>query len=201
MSPEGKAYGRGQVIEIINSVINKMDETTHDKRDIYLHIAELATTIDSLKREIAESRPDHVGSSHVPDAKDELDEIVKATAVATNNIMGVCEEIEKVASAVESEKSSQITDLVTQIYEACTFQDITGQRIQKVVSTLREIEVKVDRIMDTLSATVGPLNISDDYQERQADVNDEKSLLNGPQMADKAISQEEIDRLLAEFDN
>lgn len=198
---DGKAYGRGQVIEIINSVINKMDETTHDKRDIYLHIAELATTIDSLKREIADSRPDHVGSAHVPDARDELDAIVKATATATNTIMGVCEDIEKVASTVEAPKNNEITDLVTQIYEACTFQDITGQRIQKVVSTLREIEDKVDRIMETLSATVGPLNMQGEYQEKKADVNDEESLLNGPQMADKAISQEEIDRLLAEFDN
>lgn len=201
MAPDGKAYGRGQVIDIINSVINKMDETTHDKRDIYLHIAELATTIDSLKKEIADSRPDHVGSAHVPDARDELDAIVKATATATNTIMGVCEEIEAVASTVDAPKNTEITDLVTQIYEACTFQDITGQRIQKVVSTLREIEDKVDRIMETLSVTVGPLNMQGAYQEKQADVNDDASLLNGPQMADKAISQEEIDRLLAEFDN
>jgi len=201
MSDTGnKAYGRGQVIEIINSVITKMDETNHDKRDIYLHIAELAETIDSLRKEIALSTPHHVKDAHVPEAKDELDAVIAATAAATNTIMGTCEEMEMLATNMDPAGRERLVMLVTQIYEACTFQDVTGQRIRKVVTTLRNIEEKVDRIMAALDEKVGPVK-QHEYQEREASVDDEASLLNGPQIADKAITQEDIDKLLAEFDN
>ena len=195
-----KAYGRGQVIEIINSVINKMDEATHDKRDIYLHIAELAETIDSLRKEIALSSPHHVKDAHVPEATDELDAVIAATAEATNTIMSTCEEMEMLASNMDPAGRERLTTLVTQIYEACTFQDVTGQRIRKVVSTLRSIEEKVETIMSALDEKVGPVKESE-YTGKVVSVDDENSLLNGPQMADKAITQEDIDKLLAEFDN
>lgn len=198
--PDNKAYGRGQVLEIINSVISKMDESTNENREVYLHIAELAETIAKLKKEIADSRPDHVKSAHLPNAKEELDAIVEATAVATNSIMTTCEDMGTLASTLDADKQDRLNALVTQIFEACTFQDITGQRIRKVFSALVEIESKIDTIMTTLDNTVGPLKMKGEYEEVQADVNDEKSLLHGPQMADKAISQEEIDKLLASFD-
>lgn len=200
MNTPDKAYKRGQVLEIIQSVINKMDGGGDDKRDIYLHIAELAETINTLKKEISESRPHNVKSEHVPGARDELDAVVAATADATNAIMGACEGMEELAATLEDDKKDKLTGLVTDIYEACTFQDITGQRIGKVIVALREIEEKVERIMQTLSDTVGPLKLPSDAEEKTVSVDDEESLLNGPQMADKAITQEEIDRLLAEFD-
>lgn len=202
MSEGSKAYGRGQVIDIINSVITKMDTGGGpDKREIYLHIAELAELIDSLKKDIAAHRPDHVKNSHIPDANDELDAVIEATAVATNSIMGICENIEAFSETLEPEKASELTGHVTQIYEACTFQDITGQRIKKVVSTLRQIEERIDNIIGTLDEKVGPMKMAGGRLPKEVSVDDEQSLLNGPQMADKAISQEEIDRLLAEFDN
>jgi chemotaxis protein CheZ len=201
MTDEGnKAYGRGQVIEIIHSVINKMDEPVDDRRAIYVHMAELAETIDSLRKDIARTSPHHVKNSHVPDATDELDAVIVATAEATNAIMGVCEGMEALAASLSDEQQGQLTALVTQIYEACTFQDVTGQRIRKVVTTLRSIEEKVDNIMATLDEKVGLMK-QEDTLERIVSVDDEQSLLNGPQMAGKAISQDDIDKLLAEFDN
>ncbi len=191
-------YGRGQVIDIINSVITKIDSNVA-QREIYAQIADLAQIIDDLKKQIASYDPQHVKNSHIPDATDELDEVVNATATATNTIMGLCEEIEQLANGLEGQKGDDITAKVTQIYEACTFQDITGQRIKNVVTTLRTIEQKVDNIMKTLSDKVG-LVTGDARLSKAISVDDEKSLLNGPQMADKAISQDDIDKLLAEFD-
>jgi chemotaxis protein CheZ len=191
-------YGRGQVIDIINSVITKIDSNVA-QREIYAQIADLAQIIDDLKKQIASYDPQHVKNSHIPDATDELDEVVNATATATNIIMGLCEEIEQLANALDGQKGDDITAKVTQIYEACTFQDITGQRIKNVVTTLRTIEQKVDNIMKTLSDKVG-LVTGDARLSKAISVDDEKSLLNGPQMADKAISQDDIDKLLAEFD-
>ena len=193
-------YGRGQVIEIINSVVNKIDAGTPDTREVFLHIAELAQIIDSLKKEISSQRPEHVKNSHIPDATDELDAVVTATAEATHIIMTACEEIQEQAVALDPAVAQPITDKVNQIFEACSFQDITGQRIRKVVSTLAIIEEKIDGLMNTLGDAVG-VKMSEDKAEKIISVDDEKSLLNGPQMAGKAISQDDIDKLLAEFDN
>lgn len=197
--PNTPQYGRGQVIEIINTVITKMDAAAVNK-EVFSHIAELAEIIHSLKQEISLQTPHHVKNSHIPDATDELDEVVRATAEATHKIMTICEDIEDLADTLDEDKKEGITQKVTQIYEACTFQDVTGQRIKNVVSTLRVIEEKIDRIMDTLGDKVG-LKPGEGKAEKTVSVDDEASLLNGPQMADKAISQDDIDKLLAEFDN
>lgn len=191
-------YGRGQVIEIINSVVNKMEGTNHS-REVFMHLAELAKIIDSLKKEISAHKPEHVKNSHIPDATDELDAVVTATEEATNKIMSACEAIQDAVQPADEAVQQKVGDRVMDIFEACSFQDITGQRIRKVVSTLAVIEEKIDLIMNTLGETVG-INLSDERAEKVVSVDDDKSLLNGPQMADKAISQADIDKLLAEFD-
>ena len=198
--PNTPQYARGQVIEIINSVISKVDADKSATREVFLHLSELAQIIDSLKKDISSVQPGHVKNSHIPDATDELGAVVTATAEATNKIMSICEEIENIAVTIEGQPGEEIRNKVTQVYEACGFQDITGQRIRNVVGTLQLIETKIDKIMETLNETVG-LKISDDKYEKVVSVDDEKSLLNGPQMPDKAVTQADIDKLLAEFDN
>jgi chemotaxis protein CheZ len=170
------------------------------QREVYLHIAELAKIIDDLKKQISSHGPQYVKNTHIPEATDELDAVVAATAEATNTIMAQCEKIDTVGAGLDEASREALTGCVTQIYEACSFQDITGQRIKKVISTLRVIEERVDSIVDTLGDKVG-LKISDAQLVKEVSVEDEKSLLNGPQMPDKAITQDDIDKLLAEFDN
>lgn len=199
--PNTPQYGRGQVIEIINSVLNKVDNNNQGiSRDVFVHLAELAQTIDNLKKDISSVQPGHVRNSHIPDATDELDEVVRATADATNKIMDLCEEIGTISGNMEGPQAEEISGKVAQIFEACSFQDITGQRIRNVVSTFKVIDDKVDKIMRMLGDTMG-LKLSSEKFEKDISVEDDKSLLNGPQMADKAISQEDIDKLLADFDN
>jgi len=191
-------YGRGQVIEIINSVVNKIDAGTVNQRELFLHLAEMAQIIDALKKDISSHRPEHVKNSHIPEATDELDEVVKATAEATNTIMGVCEDIQEISGALEVGPQQAINDKVMQIFEAFSFQDITGQRIKKVITTLAVIEGKIDNIMNALGDTVG-VKITDEKHEKIVSVEDDKSLMNGPQLAGQGISQADIDKLLAEF--
>lgn len=197
--PNSPIYGRGQVIEIINSVLDKVDTNQNMSRDVFVHLAELAQTIDNLKKDISSVQPGHVKNSHIPDATDELDEVVRATAEATNKIMDLCDDISTISSGLEAPVNEEISNKVAQIFEACSFQDITGQRIRNVVTTFKVIEDKVDQIMDMLGDTMG-LKLSAERLEKEVSVEDEKSLLNGPQMSDKAISQEDIDKLLADFD-
>jgi len=160
-------------------------------------VEQIGRTIAAAKREIAALRVEDIKIAFIPSATDELDAIVEATAKATHEILDSCETLEVALSGLEGEAGVSAQAAVTRIYEACSFQDITGQRITKVVRTLKSIEERIERILATFSErgpTVGEPAPS-------ASVDDPaSSLLNGPQLPGNGVDQAEIDRLLASFD-
>jgi len=104
---------------------------------LYREVEALADYIKNVRRDIAELRPDDISAHHIPMATDELDAVVNATADATGIILGGMEEIERLAAGLPPEIAAPLGDIVIRVYEACGFQDITGQRISKVVKALR----------------------------------------------------------------
>lgn len=155
-------------------------------------VEELGRTIANAKAEIVALRIDDITGDHIPFATDELDAIVQHTASATNAILEACETLDALSSNLRVDVASKLQDATTQIYEACSFQDITGQRISKVVNTLKAIEAKVAHILSTFGhqgslISPGPHTRSD-------------SLLNGPQLPEEAMEQTDIDKLLASFE-
>jgi len=149
-------------------------------------IEELARLIKNAKREIASIHPGEIQRKHLPTATDELDAIVAATAEATGAILDAAEKLS--ALPLEGDASAQVNDQVTRIYEACTFQDITGQRITKVVKTLHEIEAKVAGLVRVFGGgAAGKSAVREKKAKGEAD------LLNGPQL--QAASQSDIDAL------
>ncbi len=190
------SYGRDQVVKIINSVLSKVEHPVEDDRHTIFHeLKELKRIIEEARAEIGMGRAHDINEKHIPTATDELDAVVAATATATGTIMDSCEIIESEASAIGGEEGEILANEVTKIYEACTFQDITGQRIKKVVTTLRTIEEKVAKLIVVLGEQSGTGSVDED-DTRTGD----ERLLNGPQMPETAISQDEIDKLLSEFD-
>jgi chemotaxis protein CheZ len=120
---------------------------------------------------------------------DELEEIVTETARATNRIMDAAECVEKVAAGLEAGPAGALMDAVTSIYEASAFQDITGQRITKIVRALQSLEEK----LASLTSAFGPLEESQPAAKPEGDA----ALLNGPQLEKSAASQTDIDALFA----
>ena len=187
--------------------------------EVHAELEHLAAYIDAAKREIADIRPNDVKEEFLPSATDELDAIVDATADATNAIMDSCEIVEGVMGEVDAGISTKLMDATTRIYEACTFQDITGQRIGKVVGALKSIEERIDALMDTLGDDAGPTRKKTPSKKKSTkgraknpsntkvgnapkskqEITD-ADLLEGPQLGDKAKNQAEIDALLASFD-
>jgi chemotaxis protein CheZ len=145
-----------------------------------------------MRSELAQLRSIEISHNHIPTATDELDAVVSETAKATGTIMDACEKIEKISGELGAPAGPELASSVTSIYEACGFQDITGQRITKVVKTLKHIEAKVSEIISAFGHT-HPGIIAPAKEE-------EKNLLNGPQLKNTASSQEDIDKLLASFD-
>ena len=191
-------YGREQVVQIINSVVSKIEDVGGDATTtgIFKELKGLQQVIENARAELGAARPTDINSKHIPTATDELDAVVESTAEATGAIMDSCDVImEKAASAGDDEQA--INDAVTKIYEACSFQDITGQRITKVVTTLKTIEEKVDKLVEVLSEK---LPLEEQEEEDDDGKTLEEKLLNGPQLPDKAITQDDIDKLLEDFD-
>jgi chemotaxis protein CheZ len=172
---------------------------------IYHELAALANFIDSAKAEIVAVRPDAITDHDIPLATDELDAVVGATEDATGTILDACEALETIGGALDAETSAKISNAVTSIYEACNFQDVTGQRITKVVKTLQHIEARVSEILgafghaDTgvLAPRPSPVTVE---RAASAPKKTDDQLLNGPQLPDDAKKQAEIDAILASFD-
>ena len=196
---EEHMYEKDQVIQIINSVIAKVEQAGDMSRDsIFKELSDLQAIIEQARAEIGATRPSDINDKHIPTATDELDAVVESTAEATGKIMDSCDVI--MEKGGETDQAEAITAEVMKIYEACSFQDITGQRITKVVTTLKEIEQKVGSLVKVLSESMPGLGeAANDEAQGEGDGGDE-ALLNGPQMPDKAITQDDIDALLAEFD-
>ena len=79
------------------------------------------------------------------------------------------------------------------IFEACSFQDITGQRVAKVVDTLQHIETRVARFANAVRTDDQP-GYLDDTEEARAERR-ERLLLHGPQLDGQGIAQSDVDTM------
>lgn len=156
-------------------------------------VSSLMAELDALSRiiadarlEVAALRAEDNDAADIPAASDELAAIVSHTAQATHEIIDSCESLEEVSLRVAPADAGPMQVAITRIYEACSFQDITGQRIAKVVAALQAIETRIARARQGLPARppitlpIAPAAVS---------------LLNGPQLPGNGISQSAIDAL------
>jgi chemotaxis protein CheZ len=165
---------------------------------LYAELEQLAHFIQKAKSEIAQLRPDEIRDQHLPTATDELEAIVGATETATNGILNAVEQIENLTGEMAPEVAEKVSEAVTQVYESCNFQDITGQRISKVVKALQHIESKVDGLLsafgDELTKHRGAAQAAPADPSKQ-DASGDQALLNGPQLPQAAKGQADIDAL------
>ena len=86
----------------------------------------------------------------------ELGAVVGGTEQATQQILEATEAIDQAATALSKNTSpdqqkllsEEIQERVVSIFEACNFQDLTGQRISKVMTTMKFIEQHINAMMD-----------------------------------------------------
>ncbi len=133
----------------------------------------------------------------------ELDAVIAGTEGATENILSAAEFIDETANTLSARLTGQDSDLardiqerVVLIFESCNFQDLTGQRITKVVGTLRFVEERVTRMMAIWGGIESFKSIEvEELPKREGD----EALLNGPALeTDEGLaSQDDIDALFA----
>jgi chemotaxis protein CheZ len=161
-------------------------------------IRAMSLAIQHTKSEIAALRPANSDDDRLMVVTQELDAIVTATEGATNTILEAAEKVDGLAEQIEgmgaeaavNQLAGDIRDTIITQFEACNFQDITGQRISKVVKTLQFIEERVNKMIDIWGAEG-----FDDINHTQEEADEEAKLLNGPQLANQGVSQADIDKL------
>lgn len=166
-------------------------------QDIWTDLVEISEKIVSTKQDILAVQG--IDPSKLPLAWSELDEVVKATEAATNTIMEQAELILNASADDLADYQALVLNSVTQIFEACSFQDITGQRITKVVDTLSYIESRVEHINHIIGLDFNPAAEEESDEEKRR----RELLLHGPSATtdveddtdDETIDQADIDAL------
>jgi chemotaxis protein CheZ len=184
--------------QLVETVVSSLRTAQATNRKVFEQLSSVMDYIANARREIAAVEPGAIKGQHIPNATDELDAVVAATEEATHKIMDSCDALSNAAATLPPEAQTQVTDQVNRIFEACNFQDITGQRITKVVRTLKHIEDQVSALVHALEAVgLRPTDNPEGYEKLNVSkaTDPEKHLLNGPQEGGQAIKQDDIDKL------
>ncbi|MEX2649286.1 MAG: protein phosphatase CheZ [Alphaproteobacteria bacterium] len=185
-----------EITEVVTSIMSTIsgDLTATDLR-LYRELEGLTDYIRRARDEIAALYPEEIREEHLPKATDELDAIVKATEVATGTILEAAEIID---TAAEKLGAGDVRDQVIRIFEACSFQDITGQRIKKVVTALGHIEARIIDLARVFGDEVRKRRSELD-RFAKAEPSSAADLMHGPQLPGQGNNQDDIDALLASF--
>ena len=189
--------------EISKEIIEEYRKQFLEANKLKVELEGIQEAIMRTKREIASLHVSGFKGEEMSRVTDELDAVVGGTESATDRILAAAEAIDEAAGNLAARLKGKDEDLTTemqeqvlQIFEACNFQDLTGQRIRKVVNVLMFIEDRVMRMMEIWGGMEIFANIeADDSLRRVGD----DALLNGPALpeAEGIASQDDIDALFA----
>ncbi len=172
------------------AVGSQIGEIKEGLRQLSAHILKVRAELSSIRH--PDAATDRIGTM-----SDQLDAIVADTEGATNTILGAVEEIGLLAGEIGARSSdpevatrlTRLDELASDIFQACTFQDITGQRITQVVTSLKFLDQRINALL-----TLWGRNELAEAPPAIPKTSD-GGLVNGPQLKGQAISQDDIDAL------
>jgi chemotaxis protein CheZ len=150
--------------------------------EIYKEIRKIVKQIDETRGALASGRT--LAENPLSNVQDEIGAVLKHNERAADKILSSCEDIQKKLVKVgktDAPSAEAIAGSVNAIFEACDFQDLSGQRLTKVAETLDFIDESIGNLV-TLLVT-----------QTKAEQSEADMLRHGPQL--NAASQDDIDRL------
>ncbi|WP_068085766.1 protein phosphatase CheZ [Polycladidibacter stylochi] len=200
--------------------LGRLEATLKDKElpseldSFRLYIYEMHEAIERTKAEIAKVKTKSGETATFTTASNELDAIVSSTETATQTILEASEIIQESIwtlrdTNADPDLCETIDNKATDILMACSFQDLTGQRIQKVVNALYYLEERINKMIGIWAVDLSEFGITvpkskeeDEIEEPSAfeDTRPDAHLLNGPQLEGKGVAQDAIDALFESTD-
>lgn len=155
----------------------------------------MAAAIVRTRREIAAIKPDVGAESRVASATQELALVLASTEKAADDILTSAEKLQQIgaklrAAGATASLCDEIDAHAKNLMVACSFQDLTGQRMAKATRTLQYIEERINGLIGIWGVTqddapTEPLQCAEDH------------LLSGPAKDGEGVSQSEVDRMIA----
>lgn len=178
----------GVLTDAMGHFFAALDETIKDE------FVDIAGFIKKARNEIGDLRPKDIQTNRIPSAGSELEAIVADTEVATEKIMQTAEDVLALDPDSDPDFATNIQDKMLVIIEACSFQDLTGQRVSKVVSTLKHIEDRISQFAEAMGIEEAEVEMTAEEKRRQ------DLLLNGPAIGGPETAQDDIDAMFANDD-
>lgn len=171
----------------LGPLLHRIDST------IQRELQSILSRIETLREEIASVRASELSNQRIPEMGRELHAVVESTEAASNTIMSAAEAV--LAAPTDDPVAYQqlVNDKMMAIFEACSFQDLTGQRVNKVVETVEVVEERLNKLCQMLDQrglndeSPAPLN---EKEQRNKDL-----MLNGPAMDGEGVNQDDIDKM------
>ncbi len=195
---------RSQNAESKTNVVNQSIESAIA---VWSGVEDIQTRLEVTKSEISALQAKGVITDAATSrTTDELRAVVTGTEEATDTILAAAEAIDEVAQRLSSNADATIqkdgetiSETVIQIFEACNFQDISGQRISKVVESLQFIEERIASMVDvweTIKLTREKGN-NPAIPVNEPKAHDPEGLLNGPSFKDDVgvVNQDDVDAM------
>ena len=174
-------------------------QKSEDRLDILRgELEEMRASILKALQEVGAMNPEDAANNRILAATAELGAVVTATERATNSILGAAEGLQEAGDKLreggaEPGACDEIDTQVTNIFLACSFQDITGQQTTKVIVVLRYIEQRVNAMIENWGVEGAiPSKANFESMDKRPDAD----LLRGPQLEGAGVSQEDVDRIL-----
>ncbi|HYG87284.1 MAG TPA: protein phosphatase CheZ [Azospirillum sp.] len=190
---------RGMLAEFRNSW-NQQSAVAESAKHVDVlrrELIEMAASIETARREVAALRPPDGASDKILTATNELDAIVISTERASFEILNAAEKLMELSNKLRADGANaglcnEIEAEVTNIFTACSFQDLTGQRTSKVVNALRYIEQRVNAMINIFGEeALAAIHVHHESTDQRPDAH----LLNGPQMDGHGVSQADVDSM------
>ena len=168
--------------------------------NIRRELADVYEAVRRSKHELSGLRSASGEGTAAARAKRELDTAIGGMEQGTQRILKAAEAADETARALSAGLTNDygrglvrdIQDNVTDIFEACSFQDMAGQRISKAIATLKFVEQRLDRVLEIWGG-IEPTG------RHAAKTPENSKLINGPKLEGDAghVSQNDIDRMFA----
>jgi len=197
-----KAHGNSVPVDDIGSVVLSLvqgADRENDRGDVATELRELLEYIGAAKSELIDMQPNSLSHRDIPNAGEQLTAIISATEGAASTIMDAADSVGEIAEQLDGDVSEKLEAISTELFQASSFQDLTGQRITKVTRTLDQLEQRLSSLASAIGDDYIAPEVELDVDEQGVAVNS-NDLLHGPQLEGEGNSQDDIDAILAAFD-
>jgi chemotaxis protein CheZ len=187
--------------KVSHTILEEHRRDLQEAMRLKVELDSISEAIQRTKQEIATLHYAGAQGREMARVTDELGAIVLGTESATNSILAAAEKVDELAgnlaarvSGDDKEIAREIADQVVAVFEACNFQDITGQRISKVVNAMRFVEERVGQMIEIWGGLESFREVETIEDHSRAG---DKALLNGPALEGEmgCTSQDDIDAL------